>query len=222
VDLDKLNLPDDEDTLLKELRKLREDLDAKTLDEYGRLNPFGENITDWHARGDKYASEGSVVYDSATLIGDIEMGPDLWIGPFCMIDGSGGLKIGAHCVFSTGVHVYTHDSVKYALTGGKAGHDRSPVEIGECTFIGAQSVVTRGVKIGDHVLVCANATITEDVPAWSIVGGTPAKVIGRVVPDGDDVRLEYFHGASPEQAEGQGTDGSSSSSSDDLGNGQTL
>ena len=187
------NPSDDEERLTKTVSDLRDRLDAQTLAAYNRLNPFMENITDWNARGEAYVSEGSVMYDSATLIGPAELGSDLWIGPFCMIDGSGGLTIGDHCVFAAGVHVYTHDSVLYALTGGAVSHQRSPVSIGRCCFFGAQSVVTRGVTIGDHVLVCANATITQDVPSNAIVAGTPARVIGEVHIDGTDVRFEYHH-----------------------------
>lgn len=177
--------------LLAELKELRELLDSQSLQGHNRLNPFFENVTDWHERGERHASKGSVVYDSATLIGDIDMGENLWIGPFCMIDGSGGLAVGDHCVFSTGVHVYTHDSIKWALSGGKIDHERRPVSIGECTFIGAQAVVTMGVNIGHHCVVCANATVTSDVSPYSIVAGSPARVIGSVAIDGDDIRLDY-------------------------------
>ena len=45
----------------------------------------------------------------------ISFGKDIWIGYFCHIDGSGGLEIGDNVTFSSGVHVYTHDSSNYRV-----------------------------------------------------------------------------------------------------------
>ena len=180
--------------LLDELRTLRDELDAHTVARYQRVNPFGENITDWREKAARYLSEDTVVFDSATLIGDIKMGPHCWVGLDCLIDGSGGLTVGHHCVFSSGVHVYTHDTIKWALSGGEADYFHAPVTIGDCVFLSAQCVVTAGVTIGDHVLVCANATVVKDVAPYPIVAGTPARPIGWVeIDESGDVQLRYGH-----------------------------
>lgn len=180
-------------SLLKSLRQLQRELDDKTERAYSRINPFMENITDWREKGATYVSEGTVCFDSATLIGKIEAGSNCWIGPDCLIDGSGGLKIGDFCIISSGTHIYTHDTVKWALSGGQMPYHHAPVEIGNNVFIGAQSVIVAGVSIGDHSLICANATVTKNVPPFSIVAGTPAKPIGRVhLDDEGNVGLVYY------------------------------
>ena len=54
--------------------------------------------------------------------------------------------------------------------------DRDIVFEGD-NWIGANVTVLRGVKIGKGAVVAAGAVVTKDVPAYSIVGGVPAKVI---------------------------------------------
>lgn len=52
-----------------------------------------------------------------------------------------------------------------------------PVLIGDDVWLGAKATILRGVTIGNHAVVGANAVVTRDVPAWAIVGGTPATVL---------------------------------------------
>ena len=49
--------------------------------------------------------------------------------------------------------------------------------IGKNVWVGVKATITPGVTIGDNAIVGANAVVTKDVPANSVVGGVPAKVI---------------------------------------------
>src|SRR5690606_28223216 len=49
--------------------------------------------------------------------------------------------------------------------------------IGDDVWIGSRSIIMKGVKIGDGVIVAANSVVTKDVPSYAIVGGVPAKLI---------------------------------------------
>jgi acetyltransferase-like isoleucine patch superfamily enzyme len=111
------------------------------------------------------------------------VGEHTWIGPFVMLDGSGGLEIGSYCSISTGAHVYTHDTVRWALSGGLHEPERAPVRIGDRTYVGSQAVIVKGVTIGDRCVVGAGSLVTRDVPSETIVDGVPARVRGRVVID---------------------------------------
>ncbi|EPZ37468.1 transferase hexapeptide repeat containing protein [Anoxybacillus ayderensis] len=51
------------------------------------------------------------------------------------------------------------------------------MSIGNDVWIGANSIVLDGVKIGDGAIVAAGAVVTKDVPDYAIVGGVPARVI---------------------------------------------
>lgn len=52
-----------------------------------------------------------------------------------------------------------------------------PIVIGKNVFIGARSIVLKGVTIGDGAVVGAGSVVTKDVPANTIVAGNPARVI---------------------------------------------
>ena len=127
----------------------------------------------------------------AWIIGDPKIGENVWVGAFCVIDGSGGLEIGEGCDISCGVHIYTHSSVMRCVSNRKHPDvDRAPVKIGKHTFIGANAVINKGVNIGDHCVVGAGAVVTKDVPDHTVVGGVPAKPIARVeIDDAGNVRI---------------------------------
>ncbi|MCP2258120.1 Hexapeptide repeat of succinyl-transferase [Streptoalloteichus tenebrarius] len=127
----------------------------------------------------------------AWIIGEPEIGPGTWIGAFTVIDGSGGLTIGAGCDISCGVHIYTHNTVRRCVTGREYSTvDRAPVRIGDRVFLGANAVVMMGVSIGDQAVVGAGAVVTKDVPPRTLVTGVPARPTARVVVDGDELRFD--------------------------------
>jgi acetyltransferase-like isoleucine patch superfamily enzyme len=119
--------------------------------------------------------------EHAWVIGEPMVGEGTWIGAFTVIDGSGGLSIGRDCDISSGVHIYTHSSVRRCVSG-RAFPDveRASVTIGDRVFIGANAVVNMGVTIGHGAIVAAGAVVTRSVPTNTIVAGVPARVIGRV------------------------------------------
>ena len=49
--------------------------------------------------------------------------------------------------------------------------------IGNQCFIGMNSIILPGVKIGNNVIVGAGAVVTKDIPSNTIVAGNPAKVL---------------------------------------------
>jgi acetyltransferase-like isoleucine patch superfamily enzyme len=118
----------------------------------------------------------------AWFVGTPVIGEGTWIGPFCLIDGSGGLTIGRGCDVAAGAQIYTHSTVRRCVTDREVEIDRRPVSIGDHTFIGANSVVMMGVTIGSHSVVAAGAVVTSDVPDRTCVAGVPAVVVGTVDP----------------------------------------
>jgi acetyltransferase-like isoleucine patch superfamily enzyme len=179
--------------LWQQLLDLRRTLRDATRARYGRVNPFNEDLFDWKEKGEFAGGKDVTIYDSATLVGDVTIGDHTWIGPFCSLDGTGGLTIGSYCSISSGTHLMTHDTVKWALSGGRAAYEYAPIRVGDHCFLGVSSVVTRGVTIGDSCVVGAGAVVTSDLPALSIAAGVPARVIGRVVI-GDDGQVTLVSG----------------------------
>jgi acetyltransferase-like isoleucine patch superfamily enzyme len=89
------------------------------------------------------------------------------------------------------VHIYTHDNLKQTLSGGKLSIEHEAVSIGNCTYIGPQSMITKGVNIGNHCVVASNSFVNKNVDDYMIVAGNPAKVIGRVIVKEDNIEFDY-------------------------------
>lgn len=53
-----------------------------------------------------------------------------------------------------------------------------PVKIGRGCFIGARSIILKGVTLGDRVVIGAGSVVTKDVPAYTIAAGNPARIVG--------------------------------------------
>jgi acetyltransferase-like isoleucine patch superfamily enzyme len=176
--------------LLKLHEKLRKDKKTK----WDRVLPFEELLFDRCEKA-KFlkAGEKSSVYHSSHILGKVKIGKNTWIGPFTLLDGSGGeIKIGSYCSISSGVQIYSHDTVKWSLTGGKAEFEKGNVSIGDNCYIGPNVIISKGVKIGKGCIIGANSFVNRNIPQNSIVFGVPAKKVGKVKISGKKISLEYL------------------------------
>lgn len=151
-------------------------------DRYDRVLPSGELIFNRFEKG-KYlkCGEGSSVYDTSVVMGEVEIGDHVWVGPYTLLEGSNAkLKIGNFVSIDAGVMIYTHDSTRYYVSGGKDPFVSGDVTIGDNTVIGTMSMIGCGVTVGKHCVIAAHSYVNRDVPDYSIAAGVPARVIGRV------------------------------------------
>lgn len=136
--------------------QLMERLTGKEMDKNFRLFPplyadFGKNLT---------------------------IGRNVFINSGCHFQDQGGITIGDHCfighnvVFATINHdVYPHNHRKNHYT---------PIHIGNHAWIGSNVTILPGVSIGEWASIGAGAVVTKDVPAYTVVGGVPARVIKKI------------------------------------------
>lgn len=138
---------------------------------------------------------GSFIFETNT--GKIEIGDRTFIGggKFICIE---GISIGNDVMFSWGCTVIDNnahslisaerkDDVidwKRGLDSGKIGFyknwenvERKKIIIKDKAWIGFNSIILKGVTIGEGAVVAAGSVVTKDVPDYSVVGGNPAKVI---------------------------------------------
>ena len=108
-----------------------------------------------------------ILFNNAKLILD-----NSYINSNCKIRCHEEITIGKNCAIS---HDFTvMDSDSHALNGKVR---KGPVHIGNHVWIGTRVTILCGVTIGDNAVIAAGSVVTHDVPAGSIVGGCPAKII---------------------------------------------
>lgn len=167
------------ETLWRNLKSMwlqrRREVDVK----YKRSLPLADYVVDrWEKARELGFGEGSSIYDSVLVLGDVQVGANTWIGPFVVLDGSGGLTIGSHCSISAGVQIYSHDTVEWAVTGGQSTATNAPTSIGDNCYIGPNTVIAKGVRIGGGSIIGANSLVLSDIEAGSKAFGTPCRVVG--------------------------------------------
>lgn len=144
---------------------------------YNRVLPLGDYLIDrWEKSKFLGFGEGTSVYDSCLILGSPLVGKHCWIGPFTILDASGGLTIGDHCTISAGAQLYSHDSVQRTVSGAAVEH--SPLRLGDRVYVGPNVVIARGVTIGDNVVIGANSYVNIDIPSNSKAAGNPACIVG--------------------------------------------
>ena len=158
---------------------------------YDRVVSLGDLFIDRNEKA-KFLGfgEGTTIYDNCLVIGEVKVGRYTWIGPSTILDGSGGLEIGDHCNIASGAQIYSHETMFWVLSGGRMEYTRTKTVIGDCCYIGPNTIVSKGVRIGNHCLVGANSLVTSDLDDYSIAAGSPCKIIGKVkIDEKGDVEL---------------------------------
>jgi acetyltransferase-like isoleucine patch superfamily enzyme len=137
----------------EEVRALLRELTGKAVDESVTVFPpfyseFGKNLT---------------------------FGTDVFINLGCRFQDTGGITIGDGTLIG---HGSTLTTINHGVDPDRrADMVPAPIVIGRQVWLGAAVTVVPGVTIGDGAIVAAGAVVTRDVPAHTIVGGVPAKVI---------------------------------------------
>jgi acetyltransferase-like isoleucine patch superfamily enzyme len=112
----------------------------------------------------------------------IQIGKDSLVGEYCVIRGQGGVTLGDRVYtspFSQIIavnHIFDDPNRPFIEQGITA----QGITIEDDVWIGAGAVITDGVTIGRGSVVAAGAVVTKDVPAHTVVGGVPAKVIKEI------------------------------------------
>lgn len=90
----------------------------------------------------------------------------------CVVRCHNKIEIGKDTMFGDGVKIYdfNHTYTNYHVE--KLSFKSSPIKIGANCWIGSNSVILKGVTIGDNVIIGAGCTIYKDIPANSIVTST--------------------------------------------------
>ena len=111
---------------------------------------------------------------------------NVFIGQFNFIEATNGIKIEEGCQITNYVSIITHSSHvairlygdQYRNTPDPIAYNKGTVEIGKYTFVGPHVTIMPDTKIGKGSIIASHSMVKGEFPDFSIIGGTPAKVIG--------------------------------------------
>lgn len=106
---------------------------------------------------------------------NIAVGKNVFINSGCKFQDQGGIVIGDGALIG-------HNVVLATLNHSLAVRDRQDlipglIRIGKNAWIGSNVTILPGVTVGDGAVVAAGAVVTKDVPAYTVAGGVPARVL---------------------------------------------
>lgn len=113
----------------------------------------------------------------------LKLGNFVDIGSNSFISANNNIHIGNHIIMSTNVFITDHD---HGVTHTHLNLHQQPltengfVIIEDNVFIGTKASILKNTRIGKHAVIAANAVVTKDVPAYTVVAGNPAKVIKKL------------------------------------------
>jgi acetyltransferase-like isoleucine patch superfamily enzyme len=107
------------------------------------------------------------------------VGRECFLGDECLIDLAEGVALDDQVTLAERVLVLTHRNVGYADHPLQSAFppEAAPVRFEAGCFVGASATILGGVTVGRESFVAAGSVVTEDVPARTLVGGVPARVI---------------------------------------------
>jgi acetyltransferase-like isoleucine patch superfamily enzyme len=154
----------------------------------GRPARLGKNLRvgrGWHngqsgqiTAGPNLWLEDGVIIDAWG--GNVQLGENVFIGPYAVIYGHGGVSIGDQTLISMHCRILSsnHAIPPVGIEIRSQPDTLRPTRIGRDVWLGAGVTVLGGVTIGDGCIVGAGAVVTKDLPTNAICHGIPAVVQG--------------------------------------------
>lgn len=109
----------------------------------------------------------------------LTIGDNSAIGAYSFLGAQGGITIGKNVIMGpkVSIHAENHRYTSLDLPIRLQGEDRQGIVIEDDCWIGAGSIILDGIHIGTGCVVAAGSVVTKSIPAFSVVGGVPAKII---------------------------------------------
>jgi len=111
---------------------------------------------------------------------NICLGENSHINQYCCIWASKNSRIvlGDNLLMGPGAKIFSSNhNTRLGVPMNTQPHIEKDIIVGNDVWIGANSVIVAGVSVGDGAIIAAGSVVTKDVPAYTIVGGIPAKII---------------------------------------------
>lgn len=128
--------------------------------------------------------------------GSVRFGRGCTLSQNNVLYGAGGIEFGDHVVTGPGVSIYSSRedySLKHAYDE-RITHQFAKVTIESYARVFSGVTIGPGVTVGEGSVIGAGSVVLKDVPAWTVVAGAPARVLG---PRGEDRPLSARRGETP-------------------------
>lgn len=167
------------------------------------IRKLGRSVKRWyymHKYGLKHVHPTIYFGGKSKIPSDLIAGAYVYIGPQCLLYKK--VEIGDYTMLANNVSIIggDHNFNKAGVPMIFSGRDElKRTIIGKDCWIGANSIIMTGVKIGDGSIVAAGSVVTKDVEAYSIYGGVPArKIKDRFLTIQEKIKHQEFLSISPE------------------------
>lgn len=114
--------------------------------------------------------EGMIVEEGVSIVGEANFGSEPYL-----------IHLHRNCRISMRVTFINHDGATWAFRNDCPQYAHvikfGKIEVGEYSFVGANSTIMPGVVIGDHCVIGAGSLVTKSVPSGTVYAGVPAKFI---------------------------------------------
>lgn len=109
----------------------------------------------------------------------LAIGENSYVGMNSIINGfAARVTIGAHVSIAQNVNIMADSGPNASpLLQRIFPIEKAGIEIGNHCWIGASAIIMPAVQLGDYCVVAANSYVNKSFPPYSIIGGTPAKLI---------------------------------------------
>ena len=105
-------------------------------------------------------------------------GKNVFVNSGCCFQDQGGIYIGDHCLIGHQVVFATLNHMLDPIR--RASMKPAPIRLGKNVWVGSHATILAGVTVGDNAVIAAGAVVAKDVPANTVVGGVPARVIKEI------------------------------------------
>lgn len=130
-----------------------------------------------------YGFDNTVKLNECEIIGNVEVGNNTYANKGTTFSGGiqSSVKIGSHCAIGRYVHITSKTHSFQLPTSDEKYFIHEHVEkdtvVGDCVWIGDHVFIKHGVTVGSYAIIGANSVVVNDVAAFEIVAGVPARHI---------------------------------------------
>lgn len=134
----------------------------------------------WLSNNANLESKGFTLYEGAAIVvcegGKLILGKNSYMNE-SLIQCANSITIGDNCAIAGDVLIQDTDFHPILGADGKPKPISKPIKIGNKVWICAKATILKGVTIGDGAIIAAGAVVTKDVPPYTCVAGNPARIV---------------------------------------------